>query len=310
MNRLIQKKASGSYNHPACIYICEDCHMYPIVDAKERTRIVNTFAEKNERQTGVLAVENEKKREQAEKDAIRMFNKLPFKEDIDIEKLPELRDTVVYYHRLHLKQLLLDIYKTTKVLYQFKHTGKLVTYIKYDNNVHLFANSNHKAGCDWKTSMEIASKLDLPYKNQSLASLSHEYFVKKYHPKGKKQSRANIPMKLKLLILKEQSHQCLHCKNVFKDDDRWECDHIVPISCGGDALDRSNLQILCTGCHLEKSRKEAAEMLANIDNSASYYNETTLEIFGEVPIMELLITSYPGKIMHRLSNQRLSKQSL
>ncbi len=284
MNRLVHKKISGSFNYPACMYVCEDCHMYPITDPSVRNRIVKTFSERNDRQTGILALENEKKREEAEKNAIKMFNKLPFKEDVDIDELPELSDTVVYYHMLHLKHILLELYMKTKVLYEFKHTGKLVTYIKYDNNVHLFANSNHKSGCDWNTTMEIADKLNLPYKNQSLASLSHEYFVKKYHPKGPKQMRANISKKLKLSILKEQSSQCAHCDKELKKDDKWECDHIVPISCGGDALAQSNLQILCPGCHLEKSRKEAAEMLANIDNSASYYNEATLKIFGEVPI--------------------------
>jgi len=307
MNRLIHKKTSGSYNHPACIYICEDCHMYPITDTGERTRIVKTFAERNDRQTGILAMENEKKREEAEKNAIKMFNELPFMEDVDIEELPRLRDTVVYYHQLHLKKLLLELYKTTKVLYEFKHTGKLVTYIKYDNNVHLFANSNHKAGCDWNTSMEIASTLNLPYKNQSLASLSHEYFVKKYHPKGQKQMRAHISNKVKLMILEEQMNQCVHCNEEFKEDDNWECDHIVPISCGGDALSQSNLQILCPGCHLEKSRKEAAEMLANIDNSASYYNETTLKIFGEIPINGVIHNFVPREEYAPSLNQRNRK---
>jgi hypothetical protein len=59
------------------------------------------------------------------------------------------------------------------------------------------------------------------------------------------------------------------------------------------ALAQSNLQILCPACHLEKSRKEAAEMLANIDNSASYYNEATLKIFGEVPINGIIHNFVP-----------------
>jgi 5-methylcytosine-specific restriction protein A len=34
-------------------------------------------------------------------------------------------------------------------------------------------------------------------------------------------------------------------------------DHITPIRQGGEALDRSNLQSLCTSCHNSKSGKES-----------------------------------------------------
>ncbi|MDR3573584.1 MAG: AAA family ATPase, partial [Anaerolineaceae bacterium] len=148
----------------------------------------------------------------------------------------------------------------------------------------LFANANHKAGCDWNTSKKVAGLLNIPFRNQSLASLSHEFFVRHYHPKGKKQLRVNIAQSKKEKILAEQCHQCNACAFAVEKG-QWECDHIVPISCGGDAIARSNLQILCSACHAEKSRKEAAELVANIDNSASYYNDQTLKIFGQRPIL-------------------------
>ena len=129
-NRLIYKKIAPTRNYPALIYFCEDCHMYPVVLPSERIRIVKTFAEKTTTQSGILAQENEKKKAEAEKAAIKMFNKLPYYEDIDdLDELAKLKDFVVYYHRLHLKNLLMQIFQQTNVVYEFKHTGKLVTHI-------------------------------------------------------------------------------------------------------------------------------------------------------------------------------------
>ena len=37
---------------------------------------------------------------------------------------------------------------------------------------------------------------------------------------------------------------------------RLECDHIVPLHRGGNPYDPANLQTLCVGCHVAKSRAE------------------------------------------------------
>lgn len=291
-NRLVHKKVESGRNYPALMYYCEDGHMYPIVDKQERNHLVKVLAEKNDRQSGVLAQDNEKKHMKAEKAQVKRFKQLEKRENVPLDKLSKLSNCIVYYHKLHLKDMLLQLYRKTGVMYEFKHIGKLVTYIEYDNNVHLYANCNHRAGCDWNTSIEIAEKLGLPYTNQSLASLSQQYFVKNYHPKGKKQARMNIAKELKATILREQRNCCNHCKMGLVER-KWECDHVIPISCGGNALARSNLQILCVACHAAKSAKEAAEMLCNIDNSASYYNESTLKVFGEKPLNAIVHNFVP-----------------
>ena len=38
-----------------------------------------------------------------------------------------------------------------------------------------------------------------------------------------------------------------------------EVDHIVPLERGGAPFDAGNLQALCRRCHIEKTRREAAE---------------------------------------------------
>lgn len=51
-------------------------------------------------------------------------------------------------------------------------------------------------------------------------------------------------------VLKRDGWRCRQCE-------KWgnEVDHVKPLAAGGDdSLD--NLQVLCTGCHIEKTRQE------------------------------------------------------
>lgn len=57
-------------------------------------------------------------------------------------------------------------------------------------------------------------------------------------------------------ILLRDGYACQGCGIVRMDN---EIDHRVPLEQGGAALDESNLWVLCTECHKEKSRKEAQE---------------------------------------------------
>ena len=278
--RVVHKWIMSSRNYPALIYYCDDQHMYPITDKKQRAHITKSLAEKSDRHTAILAMEDEKKRLEAEKAAIHMFTKMPQYEDMQVEELPRLSNCVVFYHKLHLKEMLMDMYRREGILHKFKHVGKLVTHIEYGrNNVHLFANVNHKAGCDWKVSQQVAKLLKIPFANQSLPSLTEKYFEMKHHHRGKQKSRVHIPDKIRKKVMRSQDQKCKECKTDLKAGS-YQCDHIIPISVGGDPISMSNLQMLCTKCHLEKSRKEVAESLANIDNSCSYFNEKTIDVFG------------------------------
>lgn len=46
------------------------------------------------------------------------------------------------------------------------------------------------------------------------------------------------------------------CKKCGKKQERYDVDHITPISKGGDLFNIENLQTLCKQCHREKSRSE------------------------------------------------------
>jgi len=58
-------------------------------------------------------------------------------------------------------------------------------------------------------------------------------------------------------LLKEQKGKCQHCGLTFKDSDKWEIDHIKPLSLGGkDQCD--NLQLLHKHCHDVKTARDGS----------------------------------------------------
>ncbi len=58
-------------------------------------------------------------------------------------------------------------------------------------------------------------------------------------------------------LLKRQKGKCQHCKLTFKNSDRWEVDHIKPLSLGGkDRWD--NLQLLHKHCHDTKTTSDGS----------------------------------------------------
>lgn len=38
---------------------------------------------------------------------------------------------------------------------------------------------------------------------------------------------------------------------------KWHCDHVIPISRGGDGIGFDNVQVICAGCHRKKTSREA-----------------------------------------------------
>lgn len=53
-------------------------------------------------------------------------------------------------------------------------------------------------------------------------------------------------------VFERDGYRCVRCGRAG----RLECDHIVPLVHHGSAYETSNLQTLCRGCHIAKTRKE------------------------------------------------------
>ena len=54
------------------------------------------------------------------------------------------------------------------------------------------------------------------------------------------------------LALIRDGYRCVKCGKAG----RLEVDHVKPLSKGGDPWDLGNLQTLCRGCHIAKTRSE------------------------------------------------------
>ena len=53
-------------------------------------------------------------------------------------------------------------------------------------------------------------------------------------------------------VFTRDDYRCRKCGKAG----RLECDHIKPIEQGGEVYNTNNLQTLCRGCHIEKTRNE------------------------------------------------------
>jgi len=53
-------------------------------------------------------------------------------------------------------------------------------------------------------------------------------------------------------VLKRDGHRCRQCGKAG----RLEVDHVRPLKEGGARFDMANLQTLCRGCHIQKTRTE------------------------------------------------------
>lgn len=57
---------------------------------------------------------------------------------------------------------------------------------------------------------------------------------------------------LRLRIFKRDGWRCVACGKAGA----LECDHVVPLAKGGAPYDPANLQTLCRGCHVAKTRED------------------------------------------------------
>ena len=58
--------------------------------------------------------------------------------------------------------------------------------------------------------------------------------------------------RLRRQVFESDGHRCRCCGMAG----RLEADHITPLAAGGDPWDPENVQALCRGCHIRKTRAE------------------------------------------------------
>ncbi|MCY4360814.1 MAG: HNH endonuclease [Gammaproteobacteria bacterium] len=61
--------------------------------------------------------------------------------------------------------------------------------------------------------------------------------------------------RLRKQVFTRDGYRCVLCGRASK----LHCDHIQPLVSGGSETDPANLQTLCRGCHIQKTRREYEE---------------------------------------------------
>ena len=64
---------------------------------------------------------------------------------------------------------------------------------------------------------------------------------------------------IRIVIFERDGWRCVQCRK----SGRLECDHVVPLSRNGEPYETDNLQTLCRGCHIRKTRKERTGYKSN-----------------------------------------------
>ena len=59
---------------------------------------------------------------------------------------------------------------------------------------------------------------------------------------------------LRLKVFERDGYRCVRCGGAG----RLECDHVIPLHQNGELYEIGNLQALCRGCHIAKTRGENA----------------------------------------------------
>jgi 5-methylcytosine-specific restriction enzyme A len=68
-----------------------------------------------------------------------------------------------------------------------------------------------------------------------------------------------IPVRVGLRIFERAAGRCTECtRKVGRGFERFAYDHIIALVNGGEHRE-SNLQVLCAGCHTDKTRADVAE---------------------------------------------------
>ncbi len=79
-----------------------------------------------------------------------------------------------------------------------------------------------------------------------------------------------IPNRVRLRVMKRAACRCEKCDRLFRPGKVWHVDHIKALANGG--LHReSNMQALCYGCHLLKTKKDLAANAKTNRQITSHY---------------------------------------
>ena len=185
-------------------------------------------------------------------------------ENVSIDKLLDYDDCIIIYSKSGLN----EEYDKIIELYNYipkKKTHKFTTtqiIFKYDGkNIILVIDPNDLKQMNYKDVKVLCEKVNIEFENQSFSTLVKQlkdrfYDSKSIRHKFTTEERTNLFNK---------DNKCSCCQKEFNNK-KFHIDHIIPLACGG-TNDESNLQLLCVGCHYEKTKNEQEEGCIKINET-------------------------------------------
>lgn len=81
---------------------------------------------------------------------------------------------------------------------------------------------------------------------------------------------AAIPPRVRVRVFERYHGGCQHCMRKLYPGDKWECDHAIALSNGGEHRE-SNLWPICKGCHKIKTAQDVATKSKTYRMKAKHY---------------------------------------
>ena len=266
------KHISRNRNVEAFVYYAVNNHCYHITD-KEAVKSLIEKAKDIEHKITSNCI----KEEEYVKD--NKFNSLSILENIEIENLKDHKDVIIIYSQPDLNfelNKIIEIYNY--IPGTIKNQQYNMTYIHFnynESNIHLYVDPNFENEvCNYKDVKIQCEKLNLEFNNQTFGTMINQ--VKRRYFDNIN-VRYNFKAEERVKIWESREQKCEICNKQVMTK-LFELDHRIPFSLGG-SNDESNIQLLCKGCHLEKTRSEQEQGYYKISDTESSFNTITKDIF-------------------------------
>jgi len=223
--------------------------------------------------------------EDEEEEKVNIYEKYQIIENIPIEELEkkskEIKEDsgliIMYTGKDDIEAEFEQIISLYNIIPIIKNKKSKITYIKpyKETNLYLVIDPNYSddSKCNYKKVKELCKKFNIEFKNQSFNSMITEartiFFdtsVKRHKfTKAEREEYFN------------NNQHCDFCDKEFSIKG-FHLDHIKALANGG-TNEKSNIQMLCFSCHLDKSNCERTEGYVKLNDSESSFNNETRDIF-------------------------------
>jgi len=264
------KHIATHHNYPALVYYAVDGHMYHITDRKAVDSLTKSARDiQTKMNSSAMSVDDERKNIFAED--------LEIKENIPVAELKDLDNCIVMYSKNDLTEELDDIIRIYNFIPQVRNKKSNHVKIIFDYGgkiIYLVVDPNDPEICDYKRIRSLCTEHKVEFKNQSFSQFINQIKNKHYDTsvqrhKFTKAERDDIYATQK---------ECKMC-NAKVSKGKFHLDHIVALANGGNN-EITNIQVLCSPCHLQKTKYEKEEGYVKLVPTESSFNTVVKDIFN------------------------------